>query len=128
MHRILLAVLIALLLGVTQAHAQQGASPFIGEWKGQVEGIGDARLVIAAVRSTGQIEGRMEFSLKSFVSTFGDKADSAKNTSLGIVSGSALSIDSALGGKYELARTGNQLTGTYIRGTTFQGSASFTKM
>jgi hypothetical protein len=123
-----LAVLVALLLGVAPARTQQGASPFIGEWKGQVEGIGDARLVITAVKSNGQIEGQMEFSLKSFVSTFGDKADSAKNTSLGIVSGSTLSIESALGGKYELARTSNQLTGIYTRGTTFRGSASFTKM
>jgi hypothetical protein len=127
MRRKLLAALLTLFLGITPAHTQQGASAFIGEWKGQIEGIGEARLVIAAVKSNGQIEGQMEFSLKSFVSTFGDKADSAKNTSLGIVSGSTLSIESALGGKYELARTGNQLTGVYTRGTTYRGSASFTK-
>ena len=128
MRRKFLVALVTLFLGITQAHTQQDASLFIGEWKGQVEGIGDARLVISAVKSTGRIEGQMEFSLKSFVSAFGDKADSAKNTSLGVVSGSTLSIDSALGGKYELARTGNQLTGLYTRGTTFRGSVSFTKM
>ena len=128
MHRKLLTVLVTLLLGMAQAHTQQGASAFIGEWQGQVEGIGTTRLVIAAVKPTGQVEGRMEFSLQSFVSTFGDKADPSKNTNLGIVSGSTLSIESALGGKYELEKDGNQLTGTYTRGTTYRGSASFTKM
>lgn len=128
MHRKFLAVLVTLLLGIAQAHTQQGVSAFIGEWQGQVEGIGATHLVIAAVRSTGQVEGRMEFSLQSFVSTFGDKVDATKNTNFGVVSGSTLSIETALGGKYELAINGNQLTGTYTRGTTYRGSASFTKM
>ena len=61
-------------------------------------GIGPARLIITAVGGNGLVEGRMEFELKSFVSTFSDKADMVKNTNRGVVSESTLIIDSALGG------------------------------
>ena len=107
--------------------AQQAATGFVGEWRGQVPGLGDTRLIITSVRPTGQVEGRMEFSLQSFVSTFGDKADSVKRTNLGVVSGQALTIDSALGGKYELTRTGDQLSGSYMRGTTMNVAVGFKK-
>lgn len=106
-------------------HAQQPAAGFVGQWEGEVDGIGKARLVIVAVKPGGQVEGRMEFELHSFVSVFGDKADSGARTSLGIVSGSALTIESSLGGTYDLTMRGDQLAGTYSRGTTFNGKAAF---
>ena len=107
--------------------ATQAQSSFVGQWQGEVEGIGKARLIITAVKPNGQVEGRMEFDLQSYVSTFGDKADSSKNINYGMVSGTALAIDSALGGKYELVLNGSTLAGTYSRGTTLRGKASFTK-
>ena len=67
----------------------------------------------------------MEFDLQSYVSTFAD--NSAKNTNYGMVSETSLAIDSALGGKYELVLNGNQLSGSYSRGTTLRGKASFSK-
>src|SRR4051812_4418721 len=109
------------------ALAQQPGAGFVGDWQGQVPGIGDARLVVTSVRPDGQVEGRMEFALQAFMSTFGDKADSAKRTNRGVVSGSALTIESALGGKYELSRTGDQLSGPYTRGTTMNVAVSFKK-
>src|SRR5436309_6938611 len=80
------------------SHAQ---SALVGQWQGEIDGIGKARLIITAVKPNGQVEGRMKFDLQSFVSTFGDKANSAENTSYGVVSGTALRIDSALGGRYD---------------------------
>ena len=106
------------------SHAQ---STFVGQWQGDVDGVGKARLIITAIKPDGQVEGRMEFELKSLVSTFGDKPDSINNTNYGVVSGSALTIDSALGGRYDLVLNGTQLSGTYSRGTTFRGPASFRK-
>ncbi len=108
-----------------RGHAQGTA--FIGDWNGDVPGIGACRLIVTAVGRNGQVEGRMEFETRSFVSTFGDKADSGKNTNHGIVSGSTLIIDSALGGKYELTLAGNQLSGIYTRGTTYRVAVTFTK-
>ncbi len=107
--------------------AQQGGAGFVGDWQGQVPGLGDARLIVTSVRPDGQVEGRMEFALQSFVSTFGDKPDSVKRINRGIVTGSTLSIESALGGKYELSRNGDQLSGTYTRGTTMSVPVSFRK-
>lgn len=98
--------------------AQPAGGAFVGTWKGDVPGIGEATLVISAVGSDGRVEGRMEFALKGFVSTFADKADSVKNTSQGTVSDETLIIESALGGRYVLRRTGDGLGGRYIRGTT----------
>lgn len=101
------------------AFGQQGAG-FIGTWVGDVPGVGATRLVIQQVRPNGQVEGRMEFELRSYVSTFGDKADSAANTNHGVVDGPTLVIDSALGGRYELEVRGNALSGSYTRGTTYR--------
>ena len=120
-------VLAAVLSLPLAALAQPAGAGFVGEWQGQVPGLGDARLIVTSVRPDGQVEGRMEFALQSFVSAFGDKADSVKHTNRGIVSGSALSIESALGGKYELSRNGDQLSGTYTRGTTMNVAVSFKK-
>ena len=117
-------ILAAACLLPLSGRAQSG---FIGQWQGEVEGIGKARLIITAIKPTGQVEGRMEFELQSYVSTFGDKADSSTNTNYGMISGTTLAIESALGGQYELVMNGSTLSGTYARGTTFRGKASFTK-
>jgi hypothetical protein len=107
--------------------AQQAPAGLIGQWQGQVEGIGGVRLFVTAVSPNGQIQGRMEFDLQSFVSTFVDKADSAKATNHGVVSGNTVTIESALGGTYRLTLAGNRLAGRYTRGTTFDGAATFVK-
>lgn len=109
-----------------QGHAQAG-SAFIGNWQGDVPGISAARLIVTAVKPNGQVEGRMEFDLQSFVSTFGDKADSSKNTNHGVISGSTLIIESALGGRYELNLNGNRLSGVYTRGNTYRVAVTFNK-
>ncbi len=120
--------LLAAILSVPiPALAQQAGAGFVGDWQGQVPGIGDARLIVTSVRPDGQVEGRMEFALQSFVSTFGDKADSGNRINRGVVSGAALTIESALGGTYTLNRTGDQLSGTYTRGTTLNVAVSFRK-
>jgi hypothetical protein len=116
----------ALLLVPLHGHAQGAA--FVGNWRGEVPGIGAARLFVTNVKPDGLIEGRMEFDLQSFVSTFADKSDSVKNTNRGVVSGSRLIIDSALGGRYELGLQGNSLAGVYTRGTTYQVPVTFTKL
>jgi hypothetical protein len=120
------AFVAALLLLVPVLGHAQGAA-FVGNWQGDVPGIGAARLIVTAVRPNGQVEGRMEFDLQSFVSTFADKADSVKNTNRGVVSGSMLVIDSALGGRYELTLAGNRLSGVYTRGTTYKVAVAFNK-
>jgi hypothetical protein len=91
--RAFVAALFLLVPGLARA---QGAA-FVGNWQGDVPGIGAARLIVTAVKPNGQVEGRMEFDLQSFVSTFADKADSVKNTNRGVVSGSVLAIDAAAG-------------------------------
>lgn len=111
------------------ARAQSPSGGLIGQWQGDVPGIGPARIVITGIKPGGQVEGRMEFELQSFVSTFADKADSGPNkTNLGIAAGSSLTIESALGGTYNLVQEGNTLKGTYTRGTTFNGSATFIRL
>jgi len=105
-------------MAAAPALAQQG-SGFAGTWSGDVPGIGATRLVIQQIEPNGQVAGRMEFELRSYVSTFADKSDSAANTSRGMVDGSKLTIEAALGGVYELELQGNALSGTYTRGTTY---------
>jgi hypothetical protein len=116
---------LAVLALASSGHAQSAG--FVGEWAGQVEGLGGTRLIITAVKPNGQIEGRMEFDLQSFVSTFGDKPDSTKRLNRGIVTGDTLTIDAALGGTYRLTLAGNRLAGRYLRGTTLDGAADFTR-
>jgi len=113
------------LLAAAPVHAQ--GSSFIGNWQGDVPGIGPARIVITAIGPNGQVQGTMEFELRSFVSTFANKADSVKNTSHGLISGSSLVIEAALGGKYELTLGGNRLSGIYSRGTTYRVDVTFTR-
>ena len=108
-----------------RAYAQ--GSSFVGTWRGDVPGVSAARLIITAVKPGGQVEGRMEFELQSHVSTFAERPDSTKNTSRGVVSGSTLVIDSALGGRYELSLAGNSLSGVYTRGTTYRANVTFNR-
>lgn len=98
--------------------AQQAGSPFVGTWKDDVPGLGEATLIIVAVDGGGRVEGRMEFALQGFVSTFADKADSVKRTSQGTVSDGTLTIEAALGGRYVLRRSGDDLSGGCTRGST----------
>jgi hypothetical protein len=118
-------LLLPFMLLPLNGHAQQAGSAFIGIWQGEVPGISNARLIISAVKSSGQVEGRMEFALQSFVSTFGDKADPGKHTSYGMVSGATLTILSALGGKYELTLNGNTLAGIYTRSLDYKVPVTF---
>ena len=124
LRRIVLASLALLAFGTSLAQQPGG---FVGQWEGTVDGIGWARIVITSVRPDGRVEGRMEFAMHSFVATFADKPHSIEKTSVGVVSGGTLTltIDAALGGTYRLALSGDNLSGTYTRGTTFEGKASF---
>ncbi|WP_428686003.1 hypothetical protein [Reyranella sp.] len=109
------------------ALAQSGGSSFVGTWKGEVPGIGEASLTISGVGADGLVQGRMEFALQGFVSTFGDKADSGKRTNHGTVVDGTLTIEAALGGRYVLQRGGDALNGRYTRGTTLDVPVTFRK-
>jgi hypothetical protein len=118
-----------LLLAFGVAVAQQAAG-FVGQWQGTVDGIGEAKIIITGVRPDGLVEGRMEFALHSFVATFSDKSHPIEKTSVGVVSGGTLTltIEAALGGTYRLALSGDNLSGSYTRGTTFSGKATFRRL
>jgi len=118
---------VLLVAGCLLPVSSRAQSAFVGQWQGEVDGIGKALLIVTAIKPNGQVEGRMAFELRSFFSTFTDTADSITNTSYGLVSGPALTIDSALGGRYDLVRSGDQLSGIYSRGTTLRSPATFRK-
>jgi hypothetical protein len=107
--------------------AQSAGSAFVGTWKGDVPGIGEATLIVTSIGAGGRVEGRMEFALQGFVSTFGDKADSIKRTNQGSVADGTLTIEAALGGRYVLRRNGETLNGRYMRGTTMDVPVTFKK-
>ena len=119
--------LVALLFAGGIVLAQQ-AGGFVGQWQGTVEGIGEAKIIITAVRPDGRVEGRMEFGMHSHVSAFADKSQPVQQTSVGLVSGSTLTIEAALGGTYRLTLSGSSLAGRYTRGTTFDGAATFRRL
>ena len=114
--RIVIAAFLTLLSPA--GRAQLAVASFVGTWKGDVPGIGEATLIISAVGGDGRVEGRMEFALQGFASTFADKADSVKRTSRGTIAEGTLTIEAALGGRYVLRRTAEGLSGRYIRGAT----------
>lgn len=124
--RIVLAVL-ALSLAFGTSLAQQAAG-FVGQWQGTVDGIGEARIFITAVKPDGRVEGRMEFIMQSFVADFSDKVDPIRKTNVGVAAGGVLTIETALGGVYRLTLSGDRLAGRYVRGTTFDGAASFRRL
>jgi len=75
--------------------ARTASAGLIGEWVGEVAGIGAARIIITGIKPSGQVEARMEFELQSYVSTFADKDDSVPiPTNLEIASGQSLTIES----------------------------------
>jgi hypothetical protein len=73
----------------------------------------------------------MEFprmaSRESSISVFADKAEPGKNTNFGIVSDSTLSIKTAPGGRYDLQRDDDRLTGPYARATDYKVPVNFKK-
>ena len=121
-------VIVAALAPCLPAFGQQTASPFVGKWAAEVSGVGAAKLTIVQVRPSGQVEGGMEFEFQSYTSTFGDKFEPATNSSHGRVEGSALVIESALGGLYQLMLQGDVLSGTYARGTTYRVPVQFRRL
>ena len=124
--RVLVAAFLALL--GSAAIAQTAGGTFVGMWKGDVPGIGEATLIIDAVGGDGRVEGKMEFALQGFASTFADKADSAKRTNQGTVFDGTLTIEAALGGRYVLRRSGEGLSGRYTRGTTLDVPVTLRKI
>ena len=109
------------------AHAQPSGSPFVGRWKGNVRGLGDAEILVTAVRANGQVDGTMTFPEQAKTFKFGDKLDFVNSINLGVVQGSVLTIETALGGTYRLNLVGGQLTGEYLRGTTMNVPVTFEK-
>jgi hypothetical protein len=124
-----LAAIVGMLLASLSSlgYAQSAGGPFVGTWKGEVPGISEATMIITAVGSNGQVEGTMEFAAQSFTATFADKYDVARQTNHGVVSGSTLTIDTALGGRYMLRLEGDRLNGRYIRGTSYDVPVTFRK-
>ena len=121
-------VIVAVLVPCLPAFGQPTGSPFQGQWSAEVPGIGAAKLTILQIRPNGQVEGGMAFELNSYTSTFGDKVEPASNTSHGAIDGSALVIESALGGVYQLVLQGTVLSGTYVRGTTYRVPVQFKRL
>jgi hypothetical protein len=124
---LVVASVLALMLG--NSHAQQSGHAFVGIWSSNIANTGDVRMTITKVASNGQVEGRMEFSGQGYTSTFADKPDREMKTNLGIINGSKLTIDTAVGGKYELSLDGDRLVGRYTRGGArpFEAAVSFKK-
>jgi hypothetical protein len=115
-------------LGFTQtAQAQQSSSPLVGRWTGHVPGLGAAEIVVLAIRANGQVEGRMVFQEPEKTLLFGDKLDIVKGISHGVAKGAELTIETAMGGTYRLSLVGAQLSGEYVRGTTYKVPVTFQK-
>jgi hypothetical protein len=124
--RVLLAGGLASL--ASAAFGQSPGAAFVGTWRGDVPGLGEATLIVTSVGAGGRVEGRMEFALHGFVSTFGDKPDSVKQTNQGIVAEGTLTIEAALGGRYVLRRNGDALSGRYTRGSTMDVPVTLRKL
>ena len=109
------------------AHAQPSGSPFVGRWTGHVRGLGDAEILVSDVRANGQVDGTMTFAEQSKTFNFGDKLDMVNSINHGVVQGSSLTIETALGGTYRLSLAGGRLAGEYVRGTTYKVPVTFQK-
>ncbi|WP_421996633.1 hypothetical protein [Reyranella sp.] len=130
MHKTLsrrLFILAGLALG-SAAHAQPSASRFVGRWTGHVRGLGDAEIVVTAVRPNGQIDGAMTFPEQGRTLAFGDKVDIANGINHGVVRESVLTIETALGGTYRLNLVEGGMSGEYTRGTTMKVPVTFQKV
>jgi hypothetical protein len=112
----------------SMARAQQAMSQFVGRWKGQVPGLGDAEIIVVAVRANGQVDGQMVFPDQKQTFAFGDKLDIANSTNHGVVRGSSLTIETAMGGTYQLNMASSSLNGEYVRGTTYKVPVTFQKV
>ena len=91
-------------------------------------GLGDAEIVVAAVRADGQVDGQMVFPDQQQTFTFGDKLDIAKSINHGVIQKSSLTIETALGGTYRLTMGSNSLNGEYVRGNTYKVPVAFQKV
>jgi hypothetical protein len=109
------------------AYAQPSGSSFIGRWTGNVRGLGDAEIQVTGIRANGQVDGTMTFPEQAKTFKFGDKLDIVNSINHGVVQGSALTIETALGGTYRLNMANGQLTGEYLRGTTLNVPVTFQK-
>lgn len=118
---------LAALLAFSRTAGAQSASPFIGRWTGHVQGLGDAEIIVDAVRANGRVDGKMVFPEQNKTFTFGDKLDIVNSINQGVVQGSALTIETAMGGTYRLTLANGQLGGEYLRGTTYKVPVSFRK-
>ena len=67
------------------------------------------------------------FQIESQTFTFGEKLDIAKSTNHGVVQGSLLTIETALGGTYRLTLESGSLRGEYVRGNTYKVPVTFQK-
>jgi len=112
----------------SMARAQPSMSQFVGRWKGHVPGLGDAEIIVAAVRADGQVDGQMVFPDQQQTFTFGDKLDIAKSINHGVIQESSLTIETALGGTYRLTMGSNSLNGEYVRGNTYKVPVAFQKV
>ena len=112
----------------SMARAQPSMSQFVGRWKGHVPGLGDAEIIVAAVRADGQVDGQMVFPDQQQTFTFGDKLDIAKSINHGVIQKSSLTIETALGGTYRLTMGSNSLNGEYVRGNTYKVPVAFQKV
>jgi len=110
------------------AHAQQSMSQFVGRWKGHVPGLGDAEIIVVAVRANGQVDGQMVFPDQNKTFAFGDKLDIANSINHGVVRESSLTIETAMGGTYRLNIGSSSLDGEYVRGTTYKAPVTFQKV
>ena len=109
------------------AYAQTSGSSFIGRWTGNVRGLGNAEIQVTGVRASGQVDGTMTFSDQAKTFKFGDKLDIVNSINYGVVQGSVLTIETALGGTYRLNMAEGRLTGEYLRGTTLNVPVTFQK-
>ena len=109
------------------AHAQPSGSGFVGRWTGNVRGLGDAEIVVTGVRGNGQVDGTMTFPEQDKTFKFGDKLDIVNSINHGVIQGSVLTIETALGGTYRLNLADGRLTGEYVRGTTLSVPVTFQK-
>ena len=111
----------------SMARAQQATPQFVGRWTGHVPGLGNAEIVVTAVRANGQVDGQMVFPDQSQTFTFGERLDIAKSINHGVVEGSLLTIETAMGGSYRLTLESGSLRGDYVRGNTYKVPVTFQK-
>ena len=81
---------------------------FVGLWDDPL-----VKIAITSVRPNGHAVGQIDIPSQSFVTTFSDKPDRDQRTALAVVEDSTLTIDTSIGGRFELKLDGDVLMGTY---------------